>query len=291
VREGPKLVTVVKASGPVLISTDLHGNHEDFAALRDLFLAAEGRGEAPLWISVGDWLHGPPAGARRGVIDRHGRSLYDYVDRSPEILAELFALMDRFPARVLSLCGNHEHAHIGGPVTSKFHADEAAALEARLAPELIAELRRRFASWPIVIRLASCGVVVTHGAPPAVSAAEIERARFRGGAAAERALLLAATTRYGFDPGEDRALLERLSEPGQPPYTVIIHGHDREEEGHARTGDAALLLCTSFGARRERKSYLWLDLGCRYPSLDALREGKEIRRLYPESPPRASSSG
>jgi hypothetical protein len=37
---------------------------------------------------------------------------------------------------------------------------------------------------------------------------------------------------------------------------------------------------TSFGARRDRKAYLWLDLGRRYESLADLREGREVRRLY-----------
>jgi hypothetical protein len=59
-----------------------------------------------------------------------------------------------------------------------------------------------------------------------------------------------------------------------------VHGHDRDEEGIDRAGDASLLLCTSFGARRDRKAYLWLDLSRRYGSPDELREGEEIRRLY-----------
>jgi hypothetical protein len=89
-------------------------------------------------------------------------------------------------------------------------------------------------------------------------------------------------TRYGFCRGEDIALLERLSEPGCQ-LGVLVHGHDREEEGFHPNGPAALLLCTSFGARRARKSYLWLDRAQRYPTLDALRDGIEIRRLWPEA--------
>lgn len=271
--EGPKVVTVEQRQGVALISADLHGNHEDFAALRDLFLAAEARGERPIWVSVGDWVHGPSPAGRRDILGNDGVPLFDYQDRTPEILDELFALMDRFPGRVLSLCGNHEHSHIGGPRTSKFHPDEAAALEARLSPVKVAELKRRFASWPILVLLPGCGVVVAHGAPPAASPADFEAARFAAGSD----LLASALTRYGFAPGEDLELLHRLGEG----YGVLVHGHDRDEEGFARVGAASVLLCSSFGARRDRKAYLWLDLGVRYSSPDALRDGVELRRLFP----------
>ncbi len=60
---------------------------------------------------------------------------------------------------------------------------------------------------------------------------------------------------------------------------MLVHGHDREEEGFAVAGAAALLLCTSFGARRDRKTYLWLDLAPRYRSLADIREGHELRGL------------
>ena len=153
--EGAKVVTVESTRGPVLISADLHGNLADFERLRELFLASDARGEQPMWISVGDWIHGPNEEVDRGdVVDRFGKPLYAYRDETPAILEGLFALMDRFAGRVLSICGNHEHAHIGGRLTQKFHRNEAAHLEARLSPTLVDELRRRFATWPVVIRIA-----------------------------------------------------------------------------------------------------------------------------------------
>ncbi|HZJ67475.1 MAG TPA: metallophosphoesterase [Kofleriaceae bacterium] len=288
-QEGPKVVTVAGTSGPVLVSSDLHGNLEDFERLRDVFLASEARGEQPMWISVGDWVHGPPdEAARDDVLDRFGKPLYAYRDETPAILEGLFALMDRFGDRVLSLCGNHEHAHIGGRFTQKFHNNEAAHLEARLSTAAVAELRRRFASWPVVIRIAACGIAVTHGAPIPASVAEFERARFRGAPRQPGRrdppdeALHSAMTRYRFCRGDDAELLARLSEPGCE-LAVLVHGHDREEEGFRPAGEAALLLCTSFGARRARKSYLWLDRGRRYASLAALRDGVELRRLWPEA--------
>jgi hypothetical protein len=86
-------------------------------------------------------------------------------------------------------------------------------------------------------------------------------------------------THSGFRPGGDVALLEQLSDPGSPPYQLILHGHDRDEEGFSPTGEAALLVCTSFGARRERKTYVWLDGSRRYRLAD-LRDGHELKRLY-----------
>ena len=277
------MVTVASTRGPLLISADLHGNLADFERLVDVFLASDARGEQPMWISAGDWVHGPPDdGDRRHATDRYGEPLYAYRDETPAILEALFALMDRFGDRVLSICGNHEHAHIGGRRTHKFHGDEAAHLEARLSPATVAELRRRFASWPVVIRVASCGVAVTHGAPIPAGVAEFERTRYRHAEGAANDVLQSAMVRYGFSRGQDVELLARLSEPGCP-LTVLVHGHDREEEGFVPTGSSALLLCTSFGARRARKSYLWLDRGLRYPSLAALRDGVELRRLWPEA--------
>jgi hypothetical protein len=113
------------------------------------------------------------------------------------------------------------------------------------------------------------------------SVADFERTRYRRSDGAANDVLHSAMTRYGFARGDDIELLARLSEPGCE-LGVLVHGHDREEEGFYATGTRALLLCTSFGARRARKSYLWLDRAARYPSLSALRDGIELRRLWPE---------
>lgn len=278
--EGEKLVTVTRSAGAALISSDLHGNLRDFQRLRELFLASEARGETPLWISLGDWVHGPADGQRRDITDKHGQPLYNYPDETPQLLEELFALMDRYPDQVMSLCGNHEHAHIGGRRTRKFHEDEAAHLESRLNQHQISQLRRRFASWPVMIRLAPCGVVLSHGAPYPGSAEEFAQIRFSGPRDRARAdLLLSVMSRYGFNPGEDVELLTQLSSVTQS-YKILLHGHDREEEGFASSGDAALLLCTSFGARQERKTYGWIDLARRYHCLSDLRPGYELRLLW-----------
>jgi hypothetical protein len=123
---------------------------------------------------------------------------------------------------------------------------------------------------------------VTHGAPIPASVEDFERTRFRRTGRQPLDVLHSAMTRYGFCRGEDAALLAQLSEPGCQ-LAVLVHGHDRDEEGFDSSSDAALLLCTSFGARRARKSYLWLDRGRRYSSVAALRDGIELQRLWPDA--------
>jgi hypothetical protein len=285
--EGKKVVTLPQRAGRLMVTADLHGNWEDFVRLRGLFHAANERGEDPVWVSVGDWVHGPSAD-RPPVLSRSGELLYDYPDRSADIVRALFSLMDRYPDRVVSICGNHELAHIGGPRTRKFHDDEAAFLEAQLRPEEVRELRARFACWPIAVRVPACGVVITHGAmaPGFAHPEQLERIRYGVPNPLADEVLASAMTWYGFSPGQDTTLLERMRDPGGPAYHLIVHGHDREEQGYARTGERALLLCTSFGALRTRKAYLWLDLRRRYEALDELQEGEEIRLLWGDEPPR-----
>jgi hypothetical protein len=116
--------------------------------------------------------------------------------------------------------------------------------------------------------------------PATANVAAFELLRYLGPCPG-RELLHSAMNRYGFYNGEDEALLAALSDE-QCRYSLLLHGHDREEEGHAPSGAAALLLCTFFGARQARKTYAWLDLARRYDSLAALSESGALRRLWPE---------
>jgi hypothetical protein len=276
--EGPKLCTV-ETRGPILVSADVHGHYDDFARLRAIFLESDARGEQPTWVSVGDWVHGPSEDERRRVTTSDGEALYDYPDRTPELLRELFALMDAHAGRVVSLCGNHEHAHIGGRRTRKFHDDEAAHLESRLTPAEVADLRRRVASWPMAVRLPACGVIVTHGALAVRAPADLDRVRYQGPLDAAAADVRdSGMFHYGFSDGADAITLRALSDPAAP-YSLVVHVHDRDENGWSHSGESALLLCTSFGARRSHKTYLWLTPTRRYHLAD-LREGEELRRLY-----------
>ena len=106
--------------GTLLISTDLHGNGEDFRALRARFLRAMQHDPEVHWVVLGDSVHGPDAAARA-----EHPELYDYPDESGAIVLELLGLRQRYPDQVHYVLGNHDHAHIGGPRTRKFYDDEA----------------------------------------------------------------------------------------------------------------------------------------------------------------------
>ena len=58
------------------------------------------------------------------------------------------------------------------------------------------------------------------------------------------------------------------------------HGHDRDSNGwFVENGNQ---LCpVIFGAPRENKRYVLLDLSRRYQGVSELRDEEEIRRLYP----------
>jgi len=273
------VVVVEPPHGPVLVSADLHGQGDDFRRLRAWWEESRARGEDPVWVSTGDWVHGPNAGEPSPVTDRDGRPLYDYPDESATLVREILALRRAHPTRFVSILGNHEQAHIGGPRTSKFHDDEAAHLEAQLSLDEKEAWRRELRGWPLVVLIPAHGVVVTHGAlspPPGATRADLDAAhapiaapgtRLPDGAAL--AILRSAMVAYGYTDGGDERLLQLLG----PPYRHVVHGHDRDEEGWAPTGARASLLCTSFGARREAKAALWLDGDTR--DLD-----RALRRLW-----------
>jgi hypothetical protein len=66
----------------VLVSADLHGNGEDFRRLRGWWQESRARGEDPVWVSTGDWVHGPSAGEPSPATDRDGQPLYGCPDES-----------------------------------------------------------------------------------------------------------------------------------------------------------------------------------------------------------------
>ena len=151
----------IEGNGTLLVTSDLHGNLPDFARMVEL-LEAEPGGAL---LSLGDLFHGPNISPEDWAANYYHLGDY-YEDRSDELLRQALALEARFPGRVAALLGNHEHAHVGGPVVAKFHADEAAAFEARLGPDERVALRDFINAMPLMA-VATNGVAFTHGAPPA----------------------------------------------------------------------------------------------------------------------------
>ncbi|MCB9766265.1 MAG: metallophosphoesterase [Alphaproteobacteria bacterium] len=268
--------------GVLLVSTDLHGNWKDYQTLKELYAAEEADGNDPILAFCGDLVHGPnPEMNQPGCWPIYLGT--PYKDRSAPLILD-FERWTR-EARVFSLMGNHEHAHVGGPVVPKFHPDEAAVLDEALGPRA-RDIHRLFRSYPL-LAVSPNGVVLTHAAPRATEPdiRSFEGLRYEG---YERfstwsisdqgtlgALLWArmATERHA------RALLSVL---GFKEGGFVAFGHDVIREGYERFSESQICVSTSFGLRDRDKRYLRLDLARRYASAAELREGVEILRLYPD---------
>lgn len=238
-------------------------------------------------LLLGDLLHGPEISPELWSEDYSYLGEY-YEDASDTLWREFLALRARSPQRVASLLGNHDHAHIGGPVVSKFFDDEAAHTESKLGPSEVAELRAELRTFPY-IGVSPCGVAFTHGAPPErpftlETLAAIDPARYEGITLWEMfdtdwfgELLW----RRGSSPdGPERFLAYLEASIPELPCRVVVHGHEIAREGFAIDHPRTFNLSSSFGMERARKGYLRLDLGARYDGAHALRPGVELLPLH-----------
>lgn len=270
--------------GTLLFATDLHGNRKDYERLKAIYAQEEAAGNEPFLLFGGDLVHGPSPDLNEPGEwpDYLGTP---FVDESAELIRDYrrFAVQ----ARTLSLLGNHEHAHVGGPVLSKFYPDEAAVLEVALGDD--AEPTRRFmASFPLVA-VAPCGAVFTHAAPSRTETdvEAFERLRYNGYRAVpvnsmiEQGTLGALLWSRFADAFEARALMHAVF--GEGRWTgFVAFGHDVVREGYDKVGSEQICLSTSYGLLDPFKVYLRLDLAARYQSVRDLRLGEEIRALYPD---------
>lgn len=273
--------------GRLLVSTDLHGNGDDLRALRDVFLAlcderpgtevgTEDATEVH-WALLGDLVHGPDDAARAEQPE-----LYGYPDESPAMPAAVLALQAQHPDRIHYVLGNHDHGHVGGPHTGKFYDDEVLALEQRLDESQRAALRCLFSSAYLALA-APCGVLLCHGSPDHTlqRPTDLDDIPLEVGRATpyQRRVLDTVLRSYGQRQDVTARLLLRFG--SEPPLRLVVHGHDRDELGYFTDGENQACPVI-FGALREHKRYLLLDLGARYESVHDLREGIEVRRLYPD---------
>lgn len=267
---------ILPARGVLLVSTDLHGSWDDFAALRARFLALRTAEPAAHWVILGDTVHGPSDEARARRPD-----LYDYSDMSAEIVAAILQLMREHPGRVHYVLGNHDHGHVGGPHTAKFYPDEVVALERRCTPAQVADLRALFE--PALLAVAApCGVLLSHGSPDdrlhQFSDLDDVRLLPRDNDPYHRHLLATFLCSYGQRDEISARLLARVSATAVP-VSLVIHGHDRDEEGFFASG-ARQACPVIFGAPREQRRYVLLNLSSRYRCAADLRDGVEIRRVH-----------
>jgi hypothetical protein len=270
--------------GRLIFATDFHGQIDDFRAVVAGYTARRAAGEDVYLLFAGDFVHGPAYSA-----DRFPDHLGDFhEDGTLEILAELETLLDRDP-RVRSLLGNHEHAHIGGPHTQKFHKrpDEVEFLEARLGPEGTARAHNLFRRFALVA-LTRCGILFMHAAPQVRAGGFAEVASVPLDGYGGRILDIYDVPIIGellwakaADPEIAAAFLERMAYDGMQPR-LAVYGHDIIREGMDRVAANQLIVSTSFGLRRAQKTLCEVDLGGKYETVDDLREGLELVALYPE---------
>jgi len=278
----PSRVRILPDRGRLLISTDLHGNREDFERLRAIFFQLREAEEDPStihWALLGDLVHGPSEAACLRDPKRFG-----YPDESPWLVEAVLALREQLPDNVHLLLGNHDHGHIGGPHTSKFHADEVVTLEQRMSPEAVERMRGLFADALLAVA-APCGLLLCHGSPDEqldslATLATIDPSDEPD--LARRSMLRSLLTSYGQRGETTAALLRQLSSPGLE-LRVVVHGHDVDLSGwYVEHGNQACPVL--FGAPPAQRRYLVVDLGRSYHRAEDLREGVEVLRLYPELP-------
>ena len=270
--------------GVLLVATDLQGNFEDYTALKQLYVREYEAGHDPILLLCGDLVHGPGHRLANPQLWPNYLGTF-YRDRSAELVFDYERWLEH--ANTIALLGNHEHAHIGGPVVSKFHQDEAAVLDAALGAEAprIHQLFRRF---PLVA-VAPCGAVFTHGAPRATEPdiESFERIQYDGydfiaiNDMFEEGTLGALLWSRHAEPEDAQALL-RAVHGGDSHQGFVAYGHDVVRRGYEKMGDEQICVSTSFGCDDRNKTYLRLDLSREYRSVHDLREGEEIRRLYPK---------
>jgi hypothetical protein len=253
-------VVVLPDHGRLLVVTDLQGNVGDFLRVEAIFEDAAARPGGAVLVVTGDLVHGPE-------IDE--RDWPDYLGTyyrgdSKGVLERALALQGRHPGRVHYLLGNHEHAHVGGPVVSKFFPDEARRLEDLLGPSETAMMRAWIATGPFVAIAPRAGLCMLHAAPHAriEGVADIERLPLDGffdvpldemaTRGALGALLWARTTTSERGYEFLRAL--------HPELRVAVYGHDVARSGYAVDREPLLCLSTSFGCYDGDKLYLDWDL-------------------------------
>jgi hypothetical protein len=262
--------------GPLLVATDLQGNLRDFEQLVKHFRAA---GPDAWLVLTGDLVHGPDDETVAHWPEHLGTP---YRDESPRLMEAFLAEQAQAPGRVHCLLGNHDHSHIGGPRTAKFHDDEATHLEGRLGPEGTARLHALIRTFPL-IAVGSCGAVLLHGAPSShvESIKDFETLTLEG-------YELLGYEEFLQVPVLGPLLWSRMAQPEESKAflkavggTVALYGHDVVREGYAREGNDQLCFSTSFGLFDERKMYVQLDMAAKYPDVHALRDEVEIRPLWP----------
>ncbi len=244
------------ASGWLLVSTDLHGNWRDFAALSAFLGKAWQDGLDAHWVILGDLVHGPNAEA--GLAYPH---LYAYPDDSPRLIDAVFELRAARADRVHFVLGNHDAGHCGFKHTSKFHPDEVLALERRLTSKQKDRLRELCERALLTVATRS-GLLLAHGAPgDELHSLALLDGTFPVGPEDDARFRAVHEVMWSYGQKGDVAgrMLERIGAELGQALRVVVHGHDRDESGWFIEGGNQLQPVI-FGAPDANKRFLWLDL-------------------------------
>lgn len=275
---------VLPDRGKLIVATDLQGHVNDFDRVATVFEEAAQGPDGAVLVVTGDLVHGP---------ELHEEDWPDYLGSfyhgdSVTVVERARELQNKYPGRVHYLLGNHEHAHIGGPIVAKFFPDEANRLEELLGDERTIAMRQWFRTWPFVAVAPHAGLVMLHAAPHARinSIDDLDNLSFdnSNGLTLEEmaargtlgALLWARTT------SSERAwnFLRAID----PNASVAVYGHDVARWGYAIDREPLLCVSTSFGCYDGDKLYLEWDLSERADgAMATARRG--LRPLYPDAPP------
>jgi len=269
--------------GKLIVATDLQGHVADFERIEAIFERAVTEPDSAVLVVTGDLVHGPEL-PETDWPDYLGSF---YHGDSVALLHRARALQEKYPDRVFYLLGNHEHAHVGGPVVAKFFPDEAMRLEELLGDDGTQEMRSWFRTWPFVAVAPRSRIVMLHAAPHAriESPDDLERLSLDGCSGltldemAARgtlgALLWARTT------SSERAwsFLRAI----HPEARVALYGHDVARTGFAIDREPMLCVSTSFGCFDGDKLYIEWDLSEPVTSAEHLAQ-QGLRLLYPDAP-------
>lgn len=269
--------------GILLFATDLHGNYQDYKQLKQIYLQEKVLGNQPFLLFCGDLVHGPSADLLEpnAWLDHLGDPYYD---QSAELIIDFMDFSKK--EQTVSLLGNHEHAHIGGPMLSKFHPDEAKELAKRFEQAGGSGLKEFFQSFPL-IAISRNGVSFSHAAPAATeeTLTEFENLRYEG--------YKEISTWDMYEQGTIGALLwarmaseeqaKRFLKVTSPEIdsSFVAFGHDIIDEGYDRIDQHQICVSTSFGLFNRFKTYLRLDLSEQCQGTSSLIEQVNICALYP----------
>jgi hypothetical protein len=276
-------VVTLPDRGRLIVSTDLQGNVGDFEIVEEIYERAAMRPEGAVLVITGDLVHGPELSP-----DEWPDYLGSYYrGDSKRLLEKAKKLAERHPGRVHYLLGNHEHAHVGGPVVAKFFPDEARRLEELLGPASTRGMKAWLRTWPFVAVAPKAGLVMLHAAPHAgiERAEDLDKLPLDGfldltlADSAARATLAALLWARTTSSERANAFLKAI----HPGARVAVYGHDVARSGYAIDREPLLCVSTSFGCFDGDKLYLEWDLSVPAKSAtDVAKRG--LFPLHPGSP-------